>query len=154
MIRIVAAVVVAGHGLIHLIGFVVPWGLAQVEGFPYRTTALDGAIALGDAGARAVGVAWLACAVGFVVAGLGIWRRAPWALPLAAALAVASIALCVLGLPEAVAGIVVNVAILALVVWVSIARHAPVAGNAEGAGATRIAGSAGVAGSTGPGPAR
>jgi predicted cation transporter len=128
VIRIVAAVVVAGHGLIHLIGFVVPWGLAQVEGFPYRTTALGGAIALGDAGARAVGVAWLVCAVGFVVAGLGIWRGARWGLPLAAVLAVASIVLCVLGLPESVAGIVVNALILALVAWASLVRPARNAG--------------------------
>jgi hypothetical protein len=154
VIRIVAAVVVAGHGLIHLIGFVVPWGLAQVEGFPYRTTALGGAIALGDAGARAVGVAWLVCAVGFVVAGLGIWRRASWALPLAAVLAVASIVPCVLGLPEAVAGIVVNAVILGVVAWTSIARRAAGAGTAEGPGAARIAGTAGSAGVAGSGPVR
>ena len=122
MLRITAAAVVAAHGLIHLIGFVVPWGIAAVEGFAYRTTALGGAIALGDAGARAVGIAWLACAVGFVVAGLGIWRRAAWALPLTAALAVVSIAVCVLGLPETAAGIVVNAAILGAVAWVSVAR--------------------------------
>jgi Flp pilus assembly protein TadB len=122
VISIVAGVVVAGHGLIHLIGFVVPWGLAQVEGFPYRTTALAGTLALGETGARLVGVVWLACAIGFVVAGLGIWRRASWAVPLTAALAAASIALCVLGLPEAVAGIVVNVAILAVAAWVVLVR--------------------------------
>ena len=122
MLRIVAAALVAAHGLIHLIGFVVPWGISTVEGFPYRTTALGGAIALGDAGARAIGIVWLACAVGFVVAGLGVWRRVSWALPLTAALAVASIALCVLGLPESSAGIVVNGAILGAVAWVSFAR--------------------------------
>jgi hypothetical protein len=55
VLRIAAAVVVAAHGLIHLIGFVVPWGIAVVEGFPYRTTALGGALALGEAGARIVG---------------------------------------------------------------------------------------------------
>ncbi len=122
MLRIVAAALVAAHGLIHLIGFVVPWGISTVDGFPYRTTALDGAIALGDTGARVLGIVWLACAVGFVVAGLGVWRRASWALPLTAALAVASIALCVLGLPESSAGIVVNGAILGAVAWVSFAR--------------------------------
>jgi hypothetical protein len=122
VLRITAAAVVAAHGLIHLIGFVVPWGISTVEGFPYRTTALGGAIALDDAGARAVGLVWLACAVGFVVAGLGIWRRASWALPLTAALAVVSSAVCVLGLPESVAGIVVNGAILGAVAWVSFAR--------------------------------
>ena len=122
MPRIAGAAVVAAHGLIHLIGFVVPWGISTIEGFPYRTTALGGAIALGDTGARAIGTAWLACAVGFVVAGLGISRGASWALPLTAALAVVSIAVCVLGLPETSAGIVVSAAILGAVAWVSFAR--------------------------------
>jgi hypothetical protein len=122
MLRIAAGAVVAAHGLIHLIGFVVPWGISSVEGFAYRTTALGGAIALGDTVARAIGVVWLACAVGFVVAGLGIWRGSAWALPLTAALAFVSIAVCVLGLPETSAGIVVNAAILGAVAWVSIAR--------------------------------
>lgn len=42
MTRYAAAVVVAAHGVIHLIGFVVPWRLADVEGSPYRTTVLAG----------------------------------------------------------------------------------------------------------------
>ena len=109
------AAVVAMHGLIHLIGFVVPWGIAHVGGFSYRTSALIGAIALGDAGARAVGIIWLACAIGFVIAAVGIWRGDAWALPLTAALAVLSIVVCVLGLPEAIAGIVVNAVILGAV---------------------------------------
>ena len=71
MIRTLAAAILAAHGLIHLIGFVVPWGIAQVEGFPYRTSALAGAVALGETGARAVGVAWLVLAVGFVDRGRG-----------------------------------------------------------------------------------
>jgi hypothetical protein len=122
MLRIAAAVVVAGHGLIHLIGFIVPWGLAAVEGFAYRTTAIGGAISIGDGGARALGLLWLACAVGFVVAGLGIWRRTTWAVALTATLAVLSILLCVLGLPETVAGIAVNAAILGGVAWTSRIR--------------------------------
>lgn len=122
MLRIAAAAVVAAHGLIHLIGFVVPWGISSVEGFAYRTTALGGAVALGDTGARAIGFVWLACAIGFVVAGLGIWRRATWSLPLTAALAVVSIAVCVLGLPETSAGIAVNAAILGTVALVLFAR--------------------------------
>ncbi len=122
MLRIAAGAVVVAHGLIHLIGFVVPWGISSVEGFAYRTTALGGAIALGDTGARAIGIVWLACAAGFVVAGIAIWRRASWAPPLTAALAVVSVAVCVLGLPETSAGIVVNAAILGAVAWVSFAH--------------------------------
>jgi predicted cation transporter len=126
MIRTLAAVLLAVHGLVHLIGFVVPWGIAQVEGFPYRTSALDGAVALGEPGVRLVGVAWLVLAVGFVVAGLATWRRAAWAAPLTAVLAAGSIVVCVLGLPEAVFGIVVDAAILAALGWVAVARGSTV----------------------------
>ena len=104
----------------------VPWGIAQVEGFPYRTSALAGAIALGEPGARLVGVTWLVLAAGFVVAGVATWRRAAWAAPLTAALAVGSIVVCALGLPEAVFGIVVNVAILVALGWIAVARGSTV----------------------------
>ena len=126
MLRTIAAALLAAHGLIHLIGFVVPWGIAQVEGFPYRTSALAGAIALGEPGARLVGVAWLVLAAGFVVAGVATWRRAAWAAPLTAALAVGSIVVCALGLPEAMFGIVVNMAILAALGWVADVRGSTV----------------------------
>lgn len=120
MIQLLAAALLAVHGLIHLIGFVVPWGIATVDGFPYRTTALGAAIALGESGARLVGIAWLVLAIGFVVAGVATWRGTAWAAPLVVGLAVASLVVCVLGLPEAIAGIVVNVAILAIVGWASV----------------------------------
>lgn len=126
MIRTLAAALLAAHGLIHLIGFVVPWGIAQVEGFPYRTSALAGAVALGETGARAVGVAWLVLAVGFVIAGVATWRREAWAAGLTAVLAIASIIVCVLGLPEAAFGIVVNIVILAALGWVRVGRTSTV----------------------------
>jgi len=126
MLRTLAGALLAAHGLIHLIGFVVPWGIAQVEGFPYRTSALAGAIALGEPGARLVGVAWLVLAFGFVVAGVATWRRAAWAAPLTAVLAVGSIAVCALGLPEAVFGIAVNVAILGALGWTTVGRRSTV----------------------------
>ena len=122
MTRLILAAVVAAHGLIHLIGFVVPWRIATVTGFPYRTTAAGGLADLGDVGMRLVGVGWLVCAVGFVVAGVGIARRAPWALALTSGLAVVSLVVCLIGLPETAAGIVVNLAILGATVWVMRAR--------------------------------
>ena len=121
MLRIAAAVV-AGHGLIHLLGFVVPWGIAQVEGFPGRTTALGGLVDLCDVGSRAVGAAWLLLAVGFVIAAAGLWRRRSWSRTVAAGLAVASIVVCALGLPEAGIGILVDLAILVGLAYPGLAR--------------------------------
>jgi hypothetical protein len=143
MITALVAAALALHGVIHLIGFVVPWGLGQVEGFPYRTTAFGGAIDLGDGGARAIGVAWLLLAIGFVIAALALWRRAPWAVPLVVVLAVGSAVVCAAGLPEAGVGILVDAAIIAIVVGGVVVRRnalatspaaAPVAGaQQEGA---------------------
>jgi len=126
MTRLILAVVVATHGVLHLIGFVVPWRIATVTGFPYRTMAFSGLADVGDVGVRLIGVVWLVCAVGFVVAGVGIVRRAPWGLPLTAGLAVVSLVVCLIGLPETVAGIVVNLAIMGAVVWVMRARTSSV----------------------------
>jgi hypothetical protein len=42
MLRTIAAAIVGVHGLIHVIGFVVPWRLADVPGLAYRTTAAAG----------------------------------------------------------------------------------------------------------------
>ncbi len=120
MIRKTGAVILAAHGLIHLIGFVVPWGIAQVDGFPYRTTALGGAMALGEPGVRLVGIVWLALAIGFVVAGVGAWRGDRWWAPLTAMLALVSIIVCALGLPEAAFGLIVNVVILVAVARVAM----------------------------------
>jgi hypothetical protein len=122
--RRIAAAVLALHGLVHLIGFVVPWRLAQVEGFAYRTTAFDGVIELGETGALVIGLAWLAIAVGFVIAAVGVWEARAWAIPLVGLLAAASLAVCVMGLPETVAGIVLDVAILGAVAWASRAHSA------------------------------
>jgi hypothetical protein len=118
MLSIAAAVVLTVHGFIHLIGFVVPWQLATVDGFPYRTTVLAGLLDVGGTGARAVGGLWLACAVGFVVAGFALWRGEPWPMPLIVGFALASLVLCFLGLPESVLGVAVNLAILAVAAYV------------------------------------
>jgi hypothetical protein len=120
--RALVAIALAAHGLIHLIGFVVPWQLATMEGFDYRATALNGAIAIGEGGVRIVGLVWLALAAGFVLAAFGVCRSAPWAVPLVAALALASLIMCIQGLPETAAGIAVNVTILAVVAWLAV-RH-------------------------------
>lgn len=123
--RRIAALALALHGLVHLIGFVVPWRLAQVEGFVYRTTAFGGALELGETVALVIGLAWLAIAVGFVVAAVGVWGARRWAIPLVGVLAAASLVVCVMGLPETVAGIVVNVAILGAVARTVRARPTP-----------------------------
>ena len=115
IVRPAAAAMLAVHGLIHLLGFVVPWQVVSVAGLPARTTVLAGAVELGELGSRAVGLAWLALAVGFLIAAIGIWRNGSWALAATGALAVGSLIVCVLGLPDTAFGIGIDIAILGLV---------------------------------------
>ena len=56
MLRIVVAVFLILHGLVHLIGFVVPWKLIKTDEFPYSTTVLAGRVDLGDRGVRLYGL--------------------------------------------------------------------------------------------------
>ena len=59
------ALVLALHGLVHLMGTTVYLKLGELEGMPYRTTLLDGRWDLGDGGIRVVGVLWAVAAVAF-----------------------------------------------------------------------------------------
>jgi hypothetical protein len=122
VIRRIAAILLALHGVIHLIGFVTPWRIATLEGFAYRTTVLNGALDVGDAGVRVVGLVWLGLTAGFLAAGYGVWRGKRWAVGLTGVLAVVSLVVCLLGLPETFAGIAINVVILAVVAYVVFVR--------------------------------
>jgi hypothetical protein len=123
MIRTLAAIVLALHGVIHLIGFVVPWRIATLQDFAYRTTAFNGALDLSDAGARVVGVVWLALTLGFLAAGYALKRGRPWAVALTAVLAVVSLLVCLVGLPETAAGVVIDLLVLVAAGYVAIVRH-------------------------------
>jgi hypothetical protein len=71
--------------------------------------------------------------IGLVVAGFATWRGASWAGVLTAAVALASVVVCVLGMPETaagIAGIVVNVGILAVLAWAAFGRGAAAAARA------------------------
>ncbi len=125
MIRTIAAALVGAHGLIHLIGFAVAWGLLQASGqanvWPdgawVLTTRIDVPVLSGspDAGvgrAWIIGLAWLAVGVGFVVAATALEQARPWAVPLTGGLAIASAILCALWLPDAATGILLDGGIL------------------------------------------
>ena len=110
--RFAFAALLLAHGVAHLVGFAVPWKLLSSEEVPYRTTILGSLIDVGHAGARALGVVWLAAALAFVLlaaavlAGLNV---RPWT----SAMLGMSIVLCVIGWPEARIGLVVNALMLA-----------------------------------------
>jgi hypothetical protein len=109
---IVAAVVLALHGLIHLMGTAAYLKLANVSGIPYKTTLLSGRWDVGDTGIRVFGVLWAVAAVGFVVGAVAVFGRSPWWRSVLVLVTGLSLTLTALDWNVAFAGFFVNVAIL------------------------------------------
>jgi len=63
-----AAVVLALHGVVHLLGTAVYLELTEVAEFPYKTTLLGGSVDVGVAGMQVFGLFWALAALGFVAA--------------------------------------------------------------------------------------
>lgn len=113
--RIALAVLMALHGVAHLVGFVGSWQVAGPESsIPYKTTVLAGRLDIGGPGVRAMGLFWLLTAVAFLAASAGAAMNRPWWLLAAFGLALFSLLLCVVALPDSRIGIAVNLLILAL----------------------------------------
>lgn len=113
--RYLLAVLLLVHGVAHLPGFLVAFGLASFPELPYRTTVF-GSLDVGTIGARAVGIGWLALSLSFIALA-GILVRRPDATPMVLpAVLGTSALLCVAEWPEARMGFVVNSVIAALMV--------------------------------------
>ena len=112
MIRFAFGLLLFIHAFAHLVGFVVPWRIATLDEMPYRTTVLGGSVELGDLGIRVVGIIWLGIALAFAACSIGVFTRQSWAWPLAAWTTPISLAMCVIGWPDARIGVFVNAAIV------------------------------------------
>jgi len=110
--RVVAPILLTLHALIHLIGAVVYLQLDRIEGFPYKTTLLNGLWDLGAGGIRVFGVMWLVAAVGLVISAAGMFFDSTWWPPVLAAFALLSLLLTGLDWSVAWVGLAVNVVIL------------------------------------------
>jgi hypothetical protein len=110
--RIALAVLLALHGVAHLVGFVGSWQLATLEGLTYKTTILAGKLDLGGAGIRAMGVFWLLTAIAFCATAAAAVMNLPWWTLAAMGVALFSLLLCIVALPDARIGVGVNLAIL------------------------------------------
>jgi hypothetical protein len=115
------AVFLALHGIVHWIGFAVPWRLMTMnKHVPYDTTILWGNIDLGDTGVRLEGLLWLPAIALFVAAAYAIWLGRSWAIPIVAVAAAFSLVICALNLPDAQIGAAIDVALLAGIVAVRV----------------------------------
>jgi hypothetical protein len=110
--RLLLGAVLLVHGAIHLLGPAMAWRLASIDGLPYRTAVLAGALDVGAAGTWLLGLLWALISVAFVVAGVLVMRAAPGATTTTAVVSTLSLLLCLLWLPETVAGAVIDVVVL------------------------------------------
>ena len=116
MLRLVAAVTLAGHGLIHFMGLLSDWQLVTFDQLPYGTTVVNGSFDVGETGIRAVGVGW-ALAGALLIAGAWLIARSDHrAFAVVALGTAASTVMCVLGLPDAVMGLGVDLALIVVLI--------------------------------------
>ncbi len=105
------------HGIAHLPGFLLPWGLVTSEDTPsYPTALFNGAIVLGSVGSRVMGVLWLLVGLGCLAAAIFAWRRSPGWPSYALAVIFVSLVLSVIGWPSTAYGVVTNFALIALLI--------------------------------------
>src|SRR5688572_12660518 len=112
-LSVVAALVLLGHGLIHLMGTAVYARHVQLAGLPYKTTLLGGRWDVGETGITVFGALWLLPAAGFVIAAIVLLITGALLTPLLVASSVISLALISLDWSSALAGGVVDLAIIA-----------------------------------------
>ena len=111
--RYALGLLMALHGFAHLVGMVVSWQLAPLEGALYKTTLLSGRVDVGDAGMRVMGALWLLTALGFAIAAFATFTDRPWWLAAAIVASLVSLAISIVALPDSRIGVAVNLLILA-----------------------------------------
>jgi hypothetical protein len=112
ILMIVVAVAAGLHGLIHLMGFVAYWPLAQITDLLYKTSLLGGRFELGAGGMRAYSLLWLLASLGFVIAAVALAAgRSFWA-PLMLSAALLSLVICILDWSVAFRGVWINLVFL------------------------------------------
>ncbi|MFC1726411.1 ABC transporter permease [candidate division KSB1 bacterium] len=116
MVRIIVSVILALHGLIHLLGFVVYLKIAEVKDLPYKTTIFAGRINLGESGIKVIGILWMLAALGFVVSTVGVFGLTGWWQAVTLYVTIFSLLVTVSGIPDSVFGAAVNVIILAYLI--------------------------------------
>jgi hypothetical protein len=114
-LKFIAAVILALHGLIHLMGTAAYLKLAEVQDLAYKTTVLGGRWDLGEVGIGIFGVLWGVAAIGFVVTPLAWLMNRKWWRPALVAVTLLSL-LTILDWETAKTGVAVNLASLA-VLW-------------------------------------
>ena len=110
--KIIIAIFLCLHGIAHLVGFVVPFKIANLEEMPYKTTMLNGSFNIGEIGIKIVGILWLMTAIAFFVSVYFIFSHSPLWLVFTIIIILFSMILCILGWPDSKIGVFANFFIL------------------------------------------
>ena len=110
--KIIAAIVLALHGLIHLMGTFAYLRILEIPSLPYKTIFLGGRIDLGEVGTGVFGALWGVAAIGFVVASIAMLTNRSWWRLVLLAVTLLSLVITILDSSLAFAGVVLNVVIL------------------------------------------
>lgn len=107
------------HGLVHLIGFLLAWRIVAPTGFDYDDVWPDA----GTWPGRVVGVVWLLVAVALVVVGARLANRRD--VPVAALVVplLASVVVSAMSSPQALPGLVISVGLLVAIVVLHVRRR-------------------------------
>ncbi|RIK48122.1 MAG: hypothetical protein DCC57_13645 [Chloroflexi bacterium] len=89
-LRWLMVIILIGHGIGHATGFLNAWTTLPT-GFSSAPWIFGGDLTTTSAVGKAWGLLWLLALIGFVGAGLGLWFRQPWWLPMASAAAAISL---------------------------------------------------------------
>lgn len=109
--RIGAAIFLALHAIAHSPGILGAWKIAEFEDASFRpNVVLTGA---SDALVAVLGAIWLVAAIAYLVAAFGVLRNARWWPGATLAAALVSLAMTLLWVEDAIAGLVVNIAVVA-----------------------------------------
>lgn len=108
----ILALVLLGHGLSHLVGFLVGWHLLPPERMPAVTTVWSGRLQVGAVGMKLLGLLWLLLTLAFVVAALGAFLRVGFWPPFTQVVALASLTMCLIEGSEARIGVIMNVLLI------------------------------------------
>jgi len=111
-VRYPIAIILAIHGLIHLLGFVTAWEFAEVNELEDSTLfSLDP----GSGPAQAFGLLWLLAALALVVAAVGLVWQAGWTGRMVGIAAAVSLVVTVVWWTDAWIGAVISAVVLAAV---------------------------------------
>ena len=116
LLQILTAIFLILHGLVHLLWFVVPWQITEVDGLPYRTTIFAGRMDIHENGIKLMGLLWAVATVGFILAGIGLLFSTSWWWSLTMGVALFSLLLNIINVPESKWGAAIDLVIIA-VLW-------------------------------------